>query len=127
MRGLVQPGWISKAGNDQVSGAGYVMMGPNGALRSFYEVRRHSLGIFHHLHSLPFALAHSDNFQKTKLLVGFTQLITIKVAFREEYVAKHLNVIMHWNQNEKIYMMGLLDESFSDLGRHDGQFTIFPH
>ena len=74
-----------------------------GVLRSFYEVRWHLLGIFHHPHSLPFVPLHSDNFKKTEILMGLTQLITLKVAFREEYLAKHLSVIAHWNQNEKIY------------------------
>ena len=68
-------------------------MGPGAfgrVLRSFYEVRWHSLGIFHHPHSLPFDPLHSDNFQKTELLMVLTQLITLKVEFREEYLAEQL-------------------------------------
>ena len=51
----------------------------------------------------------------------------LKVAFREEYLKEHLSVIAYWNHNEKIYMMGWLDVSFSDLRIRVGQFTLFPH
>ena len=44
-------------------------------------------------------------FKKTELLMGLTQTITLKVAFREEYVTEHRSVIACWNQNEKIYRM----------------------
>ena len=98
-----------------------------GFLRSFYEFIWHSLGIFHHPHSFPFVPLHSDNFQKTALLMGLTQLVTLKVAFRDEYLAEHLTVIARWNRNKKIYRMGWLGVIFSGLRRHGGQFTIFPH
>ena len=101
-----------------VSSAGPGAFG--GVLRSFYEVRWNSLGIFHHPHNLPFVLVHFDNLKKTKLLLGLTQLITLKVAFREEYLTEHLSVISRWNLNEKIYRMGWLDVSFSDWRRHGG-------
>jgi len=84
---IVQPGWISRAEVGQVRGAGYVIRVPDGFLKRFYEVQRHSLCIFHHLHNLPFVPTHFDNFQKTELLVRLTQLITLKVAFWKEYVA----------------------------------------
>ena len=59
--------------------------------------------------------------------MGLTQLIMLKVAFREEYLVEHLSVIARWNRNEKIYMMGWLDVSFSDLRRYSGQFALFLH
>ena len=67
---------------------------------------------------------HSDNFQKTELFLGLTQLIMLKVAFREEYMIEHLSVIARWNQDEDTYMMGRLDMSFSDLRRHGSRFTL---
>jgi len=54
----------------------------------------------------PFVLLHSDNFQKTKLLMGLTQLVMLKVAFQEECLEEHLSVIACWNRYENIYMMG---------------------
>ena len=54
-----------------------------------------SLDIFHHPNNLPFVLMHSDNFQKIELFLGLTQLITLKVAFWEEYMMEHLSVIAH--------------------------------
>ena len=98
-----------------------------GVLRSFYEVQWHSIGVFYHPHSLPFVPLHSDNFHKIELLLDLTQLIMLKVAFQEEYLRKHLNVIARWNRNEKIYKMRWLVGIFSGLRRHGGQFTIFPH
>ena len=55
----------------------------------------HSLDIFHHPSSLAFILVHFDNFQKFELFVGLSQRITLKVAFREEYMIEHLSVIAH--------------------------------
>ena len=66
----------------------------------------HSLDIFHHPRSLAFVPVHSDNFQKFELFMGLTQLITLTVVFREEYMTKHLSVIAHWNRDEETYMMG---------------------
>ena len=77
----------------------------------------HSLDIFHHPSNLPFVSVHSDNFQKIELFLGLTQLITLKVAFREEYMIEHLSVIAHWNWDEDTYMMGRLEKSFSDRRR----------
>ena len=94
-------------------------------MRSSHGVRRHSLDIFHHPSSLAFVPVHSDNFQKFELLMGLTQLITLTVAFQEEYMTEHLSVIAHWNQDEDTSMMGWLDMIFSDQRRHGGQFTLF--
>lgn len=93
-------------------------------MRSFYEVGWHLLDIFHHPSSLPFVPVHFDNFQKIELFLGLTQLITLKVAFREEYMLEHLSVIAHWNQDEDTYMMGRLDMSFNDQRRHGSRFTL---
>ena len=71
-----------------------------GVLRSFYAVGWHSLDIFHHPSNLAFVPVHSDNFRKFELFLGVTQLITLKVAFREEYMTEHLSVIAHWNRDE---------------------------
>ena len=87
-------------------------------MRSFYAVGWHSLDIFHHPNSLAFVSVHSDNFQKFELFVGLTQLITLKVAFQEEYMMEHLSVITHWNRDEDTYTMGRLGMSFSDQRRH---------
>ena len=87
-------------------------------MRSFHDVRWHSLDIFHHLSSLAFVPVHSDNFQKIELFLGLTQLITLKVEFREEYMIENLSVIAHYNQGKGTYMMGWLDMSFSDLRIH---------
>jgi len=46
-----------------------VIRGLGGALRGFYEIRWHSFGIFYHLHNLPFVSLHSDNFQKTRVIM----------------------------------------------------------
>lgn len=51
----------------------------------------------------------------------------LEVVFRGDLLMEHFNVIARWNQNKKIYMMGLLDGVFNDLRRHGGQFTLFPH
>ena len=69
---------------------------------------------------------HSENFQKTELFLGLNQLITLNVAFREEYLIEHLSVIARWNRNEKIYRMGWLYVSFSDPRRH-GANLPFSH
>ena len=71
-----------------------------------------------------FVLMHSNNFGKTELFLGLTQLITLKVAFQEEYVIEHLSVIARWNRNENTYMMGWLDMGFSDLRTHGSRFTL---
>ena len=52
--------------------------------------------------------------------MGLTQLIMLKVAFREEYLVEHLNVIIRWNRNEKIYRMGWIEVIFAGLRRHGG-------
>ena len=87
-------------------------------MRSFYAVGWNSLDIFHHPSSLPFVPGNFNNFQKIELFLGLTQLIMLKVAFREEYMIEHLGVIDHWNWNEDTYMMGRLDMSFNDQRRH---------
>ena len=81
--------------------------------------------MLHHPSSLAFVPLHSDNFQKFELFLGLTQLITLKVAFWEEYMMEHLSVIAHWNQNEDTYMVGQLDTDFSDQRRRGSQFTLF--
>ena len=96
-----------------------------GFLRSFHGVRRHSLHIRHHPSSLAFVPMHSDNFRNFELFMGLTQLIMLKVAFREEYTMEHLSVIAHWNRDEDTSMMGQLDMSFSDRRRRGSQFTLF--
>ena len=57
-------------------------------------------------------------FGKLIYLWALAQLITLKAAFREEYVIEDLIVIARWNWDENTYMMGWLDMSFSDLRRH---------
>ena len=96
-----------------------------GFLRSFHDVRWHLLDVFYHPSSVPFVPMHSDNFRKIELFLGLTQLITLKVAFWEEYMIEHLSVIAHWNQDKDTYMMEWLDTSFSDQRRHGGRFTLF--
>ena len=85
----------------------------------------HSFDIFHHLSSSAFVPVHSDNFRKFELFVGLTQLITLKVAFREEYMMEHLSVIAHWNRDEDTSMMGHLDMSFSNRRRRGSRSTLF--
>ena len=85
----------------------------------------HSLDILHHPSSLVFVPVHSNNFQKFELFMGLTQLITLKVAFREEYMMEHLSVIDHWNRDENTYMVGKLDTDFSDRRRRGSRFTLF--
>ena len=68
---------------------------------------------------------HSDNFRNFELFMGLTQLIMLKVAFREEYTMEHLSVIAHWNRDEETYTMGQLDRDFSDRRRRDSRFTLF--
>ena len=68
---------------------------------------------------------HSDNFRKIELFVGLTHLITLKVAFQEEYMIEHLSVIAHWNRDEDTSMMGRLNMSFSDRRRRGIRFTLF--
>ena len=85
----------------------------------------HSLDIFHHARNFPFVSVHSDNFWKIELFLGLTQLITIKVAFREDYMIEHLSIIAHWNWDEDTSTMGRLDMSFSDQRRHGSRFTLF--
>ena len=83
-------GWTSRVRSRLVTGTSWChQRAPGifgGVLRSFYVVRWHLLDIFHQQSSLAFILVHSDNFQKFELLVGLTQLITLKVAFWEEYM-----------------------------------------
>lgn len=86
----------------------------------FYEVQWHLIGIFHHIHGLPFVPLLSDRFQKIELLMGLTQLTTLKMAFWKEYLEEHLSVIARWNRNEKIYKMEWLEVIFSDLRRSNG-------
>ena len=57
--------------------------------------------------------------------MGLTQLITLKVAFQEEYMMEHLSVIAHWNWDEDTYMMGRLNIGFSDQRRCGSRFTLF--
>ena len=57
--------------------------------------------------------------------MGLTQLITLTVAFREEYMIEHLSEIAHWNRDEDTSMMGYLDMSFSDRRQHASRFTHF--
>ena len=85
----------------------------------------HSLDIFHHSSSLAFVPVHSDNFRKFELFMGLTQLITLTVAFREEYMAEHLSVIAHWNRDEDTSMSGHLEMGFSDRRRRGSRFTLF--
>ena len=73
--------------------------------------------MLHHPSSLAFVLVHFDNFRKFELFMGLTQLITLKVTFREDYMMEHFSVIAHWNQNEATYMVGQLDTDFSDRRR----------
>ena len=94
-------------------------------MRSFHGVRRHSLDILHHPSSLAFVPMHSDNFRNFELFMGLTQLIMLKVAFREEYTMEHLSVIAHWNRDEETYTMGQLDRDFSDRRRRGSRFTLF--
>ena len=94
-------------------------------MRSFHGVRRHLLDILHHPSNLAFVLMHSNNFRKFELFMGLTQLITLKVAFREEYMMEHLSVIAHWNQEEETYTMGQSDRDFSDRRRRGSRFTLF--
>ena len=94
-------------------------------LRSFYVVGWHSLDIFHHHSILAFVPMHSDNFRKFELFMGLTQLIMLKVAFREEYMMEHLSVIAHWNREEETYTMGQSDRDFSDRRRHGSRYTLF--
>ena len=96
-----------------------------GVLRSFHGVRRHSLDILHHPSSLAFVPMHSDNFRNFELFMGLTQLIMLKVAFREEYTMEHLSVIAHWKRDKDTYMMERLDTSFSDRGWCGSRFTLF--
>jgi len=96
-----------------------------GVLRSFHGVWRHSLDILHHPSSLAFVPMHSDNFRNFELFMGLTQLIMLKVAFREEYMMEHLSVIAHWNRDEDTYMVGQLDTDFSDRRRRGSRFTLF--
>ena len=96
-----------------------------GVLRSFHGFWRHSLDILHHQSGLAFVPVHSDNFWKFELFLGLTQLITLKVAFWEEYMMEHLSVIVHWNWDEDTYMVGRLDTSFSDRRRRGSRFILF--
>ena len=125
---MTRLGWTFRVRSRQVTGTGWCHQRAQGVfggvLRSFYEVRWHSLDIFHHPSSLPFVSVHSDNFQKTKLFLGFTQLITLKVAFWEGDMIEHRSVISRWNRNENTYMMGWLDTNFSELRRHGSRFTL---
>ena len=122
-------GWTSRVRNRQVIGTGWCHQRAQGlfggVLRSFYVVGWHSLDVFHHTSNLPFILVHYDNFRKIELFLGLTQLITLKVAFREEYMIEHLSVIVRWNRNEDTYTMGWLDMSFSDRRRCGSRFTLF--
>ena len=65
-----------------------------GVFRSFHSFWMHSLDIHHHLSSLAFVPTHSDNFRKFELFMGLTQLVTLKVAFREKYMMEHLSVCL---------------------------------
>ena len=125
---MARLGCTSRVGSRQVTGTGWGHQRAQGifggVLRSFYECRRHSLDIFHQLHNFPFIPVHSYNFRKIELFVGLTPLITLKVAFWEEYVIEKLSVITHCNRNENTYIMGWLDMSFSDLSRHGCRFTL---
>ena len=96
-----------------------------GVLRSFHVVRRHSLDILHHPSSLAFVPMHSDNFQNFELFMGLTQLILLKVAFREEYTMEHLSVIAHRNWDEETYTMGQLDRDFNDQRGRGSRYTLF--
>ena len=130
---LVSPttglGWTSRVRRRQGTGTDWCYQRAQGlfggVLGNFSDVRWHSLDIFHHPSNLPFVSVHSDNFQKIELFLGLTQLITLKVAFWEEYMIEHLSVIAHWNREEETYMMGQLDIDFSDRRRHGSQFTLF--
>ena len=86
-------------------------------MRSFYLVGWHSLDIFHHPSSLAFVPMHSYNFQNFELFMGLTQLIMLKVAFREEFMMEHLSIIAHWNRDVDTYMVGWLDTGFSERRR----------
>ena len=103
-------GWTSKVRSRSVTGTGWCHQRAQGifggGLRSFYVVGWHSFDIFDHPSSLAFVLVHSDNFRKFELFMGLTQLITLIVAFWEEYMTKHLSVIAHWNRDEDTSMMG---------------------
>ena len=122
---LVSPttglGWTSRVRSRQVTGTDWCYQWGQGlfggVLRSFHGVRRYSLDIFHHPGSLAFVPVHSDNFRKFELFVGLTQLITLKVAFQEEYTMEHLSVIAHWNRDKDTYMVGQLNTGFSDRRR----------
>ena len=57
--------------------------------------------------------------------MGLSQLITLKVAFQEEYMIEHLSVIDHWNRDEDTSIMGELDMSFNDRRRRGSRFTLF--
>jgi len=103
-------GWTSRVRSRPVTSTNWCYQWAQGlfggVLRSFHGVRWHLLDIFHHPSSLAFVLVHSDNFRKFELFVGLTQLITLKVAFQEEYMMEHLSVIAHWNRDEETYTMG---------------------
>ena len=122
---LVSPmtglGWTSRVRSRPVTGTGWCHQRAQGLfegfLMSFYVVGWHSLDIFHHPSSLAFVPVHSDNFRKFELFLGLIQLITLKVAFWEEYMMEHLSVIAHWNEDEDIYMVGWLNMGFSDRRR----------
>ena len=122
-------GWTFKVRSRQVTGTGWCHQRAQGlfggVLRSFYVFGWHSLDIFHHPSSLAFVPVHSDNFRKFELFVGLTQLITLKVAFQEEYMMEHLSVIAHWNRDEETYTMGQLDRDFSDRRRRGSRYTLF--
>ena len=126
---MIGLGWTSRVRSIQVTSIGWCHQWVQGlfggVLRSFYDVQWHSLDVFHHPSSLPLVLVHFDNFRKIELFLGLTQLITLKVAFREEYMMEYLSVIAHWNRDEDTYMMGRLDTSFSDQRRHGSRFTLF--
>ena len=70
------------------------------------------LDTLHHPSGLAFVPVHSDDFRKFELFLGLTQLITLKVAFREEYMMEHLSVIAHWNRDKDTYMVGQLDTDY---------------
>ena len=122
-------GWASRVTRKPVTSIGWCHQWAQGLfggfLSSFYAVEWHSLDIFHHPSILAFVLVHSDSFRKFELFMGLTQVITLKVAFREEYLMEHLSVISHWNRDEDTYMMGWLDTGFSDRRRCGSRFTLF--
>ena len=130
---LVSPmiglGWTSRVRSRPVTGTGWCHQRAQGLfggiLRSFYAVGWNSLVIFHHPSSLAFIPMHSNNFWIFELFVGLTQLITLKVEFREEYMMEHLSVIAHWNQDKDTYMVGKLDTGFSDRRKRGNRFTLF--